>query len=243
MDTNSNEKSPAFWCVVPAAGIGSRMGLEFPKQYLKLHDKTILEHTLTRLLLIPGLRGIIVAIHAADSWWPELSIAGDSRIQVVHGGDERCDSVLNALEYLITVADTQDWVLVHDAARPCIALESINRLIESLNGNPVGGILGVPVSDTLKKVKMDLHIQETIDRRTLWQAQTPQMFRLGLLHTCLTTAISQQHAITDEASAVEFCGYSPLILEGRSDNIKITRPDDVALVQFILNQQTVNTGR
>lgn len=239
-DISPEDYSPVFWCVVPAAGIGSRMGLEFPKQYLKLHNKTILEYTLERLLSIPYLQGIIVPIHTNDTYWQQLPSAKNARIQSIFGGNERCDSVLAALEHLKNNANHNDWVLVHDAARPCVTLDSIEKLVQSLMGNTVGGILGVPISDTLKRVNDDLKIQSTVDRRTLWQAQTPQMFRFGLLYECLTRAISEQHPVTDEASAVEFCGHVPLMVEGRSDNIKMTRPNDLPLVQFILDQQIAN---
>lgn len=240
METFPHNYVPAYWCVVPAAGIGSRMGLEYPKQYLELHHKTILEHTLDRLLAIPQLSQVLVPLNAEDTRWSQLPLAKDPRIIRLPGGNERSHSVLNALEYLKGIADERDWVLVHDAARPCVTPESILNLIRALDENPVGGILGVPVSDTLKKITMGSKIQETIDRQTLWQAQTPQMFRLGLLHSCLTKALDEQCVITDESSAIEFCGYSPVMVEGRSDNIKITRPDDIALVEFILDQQISN---
>lgn len=237
METHSKNSTPSLWCVVPAAGVGSRMGLAFPKQYLKLNDKTILEHTLERLLSIPELSGLVVSISAADAYWPQLALAKNSHIHSVSGGKERCDSVLNSLDYLATFADEHDWVLVHDAARPCVTLESINGLIDSTRHHSVGGILGVPVSDTIKRVTAESNIRETVDRRNLWHAQTPQLFRLGLLRASLRQAMDENYSVTDEASAIEFCGHLPLIVEGRSDNIKITRPDDLALVQFILAQQ------
>lgn len=243
MDTSPKNYSPSFWCVVPAAGVGSRMGLDFPKQYLKLHNKTILEHTLERLLAIPQLQGIILSVNQADTYWPQLPLAKNPRIQFIFGGKDRCDSVMNALNHLVTFADERDWVLVHDAARPCVTLDSILVLIKALAIHPVGGILGIPVSDTLKRVTSESIIEETIDRRALWQAQTPQMFRLGLLRSCLKAAIDAHHPVTDEASAMEFCGYTPLMVEGRSDNIKITRQDDVALVQFILDQQITSDNK
>jgi 2-C-methyl-D-erythritol 4-phosphate cytidylyltransferase len=240
MDTRPDDYSPAFWCVVPAAGKGSRMGLDFPKQYLKLRNKTILEYTLERLLTIPRLQGIILSLDPIDPYWPQLSLAGNKHIHSVDGGSERCDSVMSALNYLANIADNRDWVLVHDAARPCVTLTNILELITAVAGHPAGGILGIPVSDTLKSVSNESYIQGSVDRRSLWQAQTPQMFRVGLLRECLGKAIEQQHLVTDEASAIEFCGYQPLMVQGRSDNIKMTRPDDLALVQFILDQQSTS---
>lgn len=240
MDEHSNDDSPAFWCVVPAAGIGSRMGLDIPKQYLKLHGKTVLEHTLEKLLAVPLLQRVVLPIHAEDVYWSELQLSENSRIHSIQGGNERCHSVLAALAYLKTIASDDDWVLVHDAARPCITLDAILKLIGVLKVSQIGGILGVPVSDTLKMTYENTRIVETVDRRHLWQAQTPQMFRLGLLHSCLKRSIEEKYLVTDEASAVEYCNFQPLIVEGRSDNIKITRPDDLPLVEFILNQQMLH---
>lgn len=217
------------------------MGLDFPKQYLKLRNKTILEYTLERLLTIPQLQGIVLSLDPMDTYWPQVSLARNKRIYSVDGGSERCDSVMSALNYLTSIADDRDWVLVHDAARPCVTLPSILSLIDAVVGHPAGGILGIPVSDTLKSVNSECYIQSSVDRRSLWQAQTPQMFRLGLLRECLKKAIDQQHLVTDEASAIEFCGYQPLMVQGRSDNIKMTRPDDLALVQFILDQQSTDS--
>jgi 2-C-methyl-D-erythritol 4-phosphate cytidylyltransferase len=241
MDTRLDDYLPAFWCVVPAAGRGSRMGLEFPKQYLKLRNKTILEYTLDRLLTIPHLQGIVLSLDPMDTYWSQLSLAGDERIHSVDGGSERCDSVMSALNYLTSIADDRDWVLVHDAARPCVTLSSILSLTDAVVGHPVGGILGIPVSDTLKSVTGEYCIQGSVDRRSLWQAQTPQMFRLGLLRASLQKAIGEQHVVTDEASAMEFCGYQPIMVQGRRDKIKKTRPDDLALVQIILYQQSASS--
>jgi len=230
-----------FWALVPAAGIGSRMGAEIPKQYLRLHGKTILEHTLERLLQIPELAGVLVAINAADTHWPELPLANDARIQVVEGGDERRDSVLNGLRALEPQVDEQDWVLVHDAARPCVRLDNICAMCEQLEGHPVGGILGVPVADTLKRSQQTgdgtFEIEATVDRSALWRAQTPQMFRFGVLYPAIQQALAEGYAITDEASAVEHAGLAPLMVEGRSDNIKITRPEDLVLAEVILTAQ------
>lgn len=230
-----------FWVLVPAAGIGSRMGADIPKQYLRLHGKTILEHTLERLLQIPDLAGVVVAINAADTLWPELPIARDARIQTVDGGDERRDSVLNGLHSLAPRVDEQDWVLVHDAARPCVSLDNIRAMCQQLEQHPVGGILGVPVADTLKRTRQAgeaaWEIDVTVDRGRLWQAQTPQMFRFGVLYPALQQALAEGYAITDEASAVEHAGLAPLMVEGRTDNLKVTRPEDLALAELILAAQ------
>lgn len=226
-----------YWVVVPAAGMGARMGSEIPKQYLLLGSKTILEHTLERLLKLPLLAGVVVAVSKTDLLWPTLAISKHSLIHTAEGGTERANSVLNGLNYLNEKIQPDDWVLVHDAARPCVTLTNISVLCESMQNDDVGGILAVPVSDTLKYVSADNVIDNTVDRRCLWRAQTPQMFRYQLLRDCLIQTMARNENITDEASALELCGYTPKVVEGREDNIKITRPDDLLLAAFILQQQ------
>ncbi len=223
--------------VVPAAGVGSRMKADLPKQYLTLKGKTILEHTLERLLQLPGLSGIVLVVNPADQHWRTLPVASHPKVQVVEGGRERCDSVLNGLYALEEHLQPLDWVLVHDAARPCVDLRDIEALIDELQEHLVGGILGVPVSDTVKRLNDNYGIEETVDRRVLWQAQTPQMFRYGVLSKALREALHRGLEITDEASAVESAGYVPLMVEGRRDNIKITRPEDLPMAELILATQ------
>lgn len=235
--SNSNpSQTPAYWIVVPAAGVGARMGSTFPKQYLPLVGKTVIEHTLERLLALPNVAGIYLVLSSDDRHWDDLTLAQHERIRRIDGGNERCESVLNALEHLQKIASPDDWVLVHDAARPCVHELSIMKLIDEVKNHPVGGILGVPVSDTLKQVNNST-IQSTADRRFLWQAQTPQMFHIGLLHNCLRKALADGKVITDESSALECYGYQPLMVQGRSDNIKITHPDDLATAAIFLQQQ------
>jgi 2-C-methyl-D-erythritol 4-phosphate cytidylyltransferase len=238
MNSSDSCKAPAYWAVIPAAGIGTRMEANCPKQYLPLLDKTILEHTLERLLAIPVFQDIHMALANDDNFWPQLAIANNRRIICVNGGSERADSVLNCLHALADRAQDDDWVLVHDAARPCIRTQEVLKLIEIINNHPVGGILGVPVSDTLKRVSGIL-IDGTLDRSHLWQAQTPQMFRLGLLRDCLQRAKIEGKTVTDEASALEMYGYQPLMVLGRSDNIKITRPEDLGIAAMLMQQQKI----
>ena len=232
-----SDTSPRYWIIVPAAGVGSRMGAAIPKQYLTLSGKTILEHTLERLLCLPSVSGLLVAVSPTDNNWPQLPISSDPRITRVDGGAERSDSVLNALNTLAEQAHAEDWVLVHDAARPCITLSLIQTLCAELAEDPVGGILAVPVSDTIKRVDVNGTIIATMDRRELCQAQTPQLFRYGLLRASLASALASGQAITDEASALEANGHPHRVVEGRADNIKITRPEDLALAHTILQQQ------
>lgn len=221
-----------FWVVIPAAGVGSRMRADRPKQYLQLHDRTILEHTLDCFLDHPGLRGLVVSLATDDPWWPGLACASNTRIHRADGGIERADSVLNGLHALQDLgADEGDWVLVHDAARPNLCRDDLDRLLSELADDVVGGLLAVPVRDTLKRASPDGRVQETVDRSVIWQAYTPQMFRFGALREALAGALKASAVITDEASALEWAGQSPRLVEGRADNVKITRPEDLQWLQ------------
>ncbi|MDH0606305.1 2-C-methyl-D-erythritol 4-phosphate cytidylyltransferase, partial [Pseudomonas sp. GD03869] len=224
----SSRELPSFWVVIPAAGIGSRMRADRPKQYLALAGRTILEHTLHCFLDHPRLRGLVLSLAADDPWWPTLSCADDPRIQRAEGGAERADSVLAGLLQLIELgAQPDDWVLVHDAARPNLARSDLDLLLQELADDPVGGLLAVPARDTLKRAGADGRVAETVDRSLIWQAYTPQMFRLAALHRALADALVADVAVTDEASALEWAGLAPKLVEGRADNLKITRPEDL----------------
>jgi 2-C-methyl-D-erythritol 4-phosphate cytidylyltransferase len=228
-------ESTKIWGIVPAAGVGKRMQSDRPKQYLDLAGKTVIEQTLLRLLLADVFTAVAVAISAEDPYWPELEISKHPAILSAPGGIERADSVLSALRALRSQASNSDWVLVHDAARPCITGSDIHRLIHLLQNDPVGGLLALSSHDTLKKVQAN-SIVATLDRTHIWRALTPQMFRYGMLTSALEAAEGNP-AVTDEASALELQGLHPKIVEGRPDNIKITRPEDLALAQFYLEQQ------
>ena len=225
-----------FWGIVPAAGVGKRMNADRPKQYLLLNDEqTVLEHTLTRLIETAVFEKIVVAISDGDPYWDNLSISQHEKIIRAEGGKERADSVLNALAAIESQADLHDWVLVHDAARPCITSQDIEKLIAELRGDEVGGILALSSHDTLKDVD-GKQIINTLNRNRVWRALTPQMFRYGALKSALELTQGNVE-ITDEASALEAQGLSPKIVEAQADNIKITRPEDLALAQFYLEQQ------
>jgi len=227
--------SPRLWAVVPAAGSGRRFGGSTPKQYLKIYNQPIMLHSINRLFVLP-LSGCIIAISSDDQLAPTLDYQHPSRLHFVTGGTERMDSVLAGLDYLQDLAAPDDWVLVHDVARPCVAIESLHKLHETIVDDTVGGILAIPVRDTLKKAH-DGHITDTVSRDHLWQAQTPQMFRFDVLHKALSAAKQQNFQVTDEASAVELAGYSVKLVEGRMDNIKVTYRDDLALAEVILQVQ------
>jgi 2-C-methyl-D-erythritol 4-phosphate cytidylyltransferase len=226
---------PKYWAVVPAAGSGRRMASDIPKQYLPLRGGTVLEYTLNTLFSCEPIEGVVLALSSEDAYWPEIAPRfSDKNLVCVAGGEERCHSVLNAVHHLNSFADRQDWVLVHDAARPCVRVDDVSVLIETLAGDACGGILGVPVADTMKQIGADGRVEGTVDRQSLWHAQTPQMFRLGLLQSALEQAIAQGRLVTDEAAAMEMAGYRPCMVRGHADNLKITVPSDLALAEFYL---------
>ena len=224
-----------FHAVIPAAGAGSRMGVDIPKQYLTLAGQTVLEHSLDVLLACEQIATVVLVLSADDERWPEIMHRyKDSRVETVTGGAERCHSVLNGLEHLAGTAGVDDWVLVHDAARPCVRQQDIEMLMTRLEDHAVGGLLGVPVADTMKQVDSDSMILKTVERDGLWRALTPQMFRLGPLRDALQQAIASGVMVTDDASAMEMAGYRARMVEGQADNIKITRPADLQLAEFYL---------
>ncbi len=224
----------AAWAVIPAAGVGARMNADRPKQYLPLAGKTVIEHTLHRFIVHPRIAGVVVALDADDTYWASLDIATEIPLDTVTGGSERCHSVLNALIHLRDVIGEDAWVLVHDAARPCLTAPDLDNLFDALGNDPVGGLLATPVRDTIKRADCELSVDATIDRSRLWHALTPQMFRFGLLTRALQQSLADEFLVTDEASAVEHLGLKPWLVEGRADNIKITRPEDLALAEHYL---------
>jgi 2-C-methyl-D-erythritol 4-phosphate cytidylyltransferase len=221
-----------YWIIIPAAGIGKRMGTEIPKQYLKLGEQTVLEHTIQRFQNLPQIKGIVVCIAPDDLYFEKLAIS--KQVMITNGGKERCDSVLNGLKYLEQYAEENDWILVHDAARPCVRKSDIEKLMFELQNHEVGGLLAVPVRDTMKRAKNQC-VEMTINRENLWHALTPQMFRFKILKTALETTLEKQQIITDEAQAVEFLGLSPMLIEGHADNIKITHPNDLQLATLFIS--------
>ncbi|MDG1121648.1 MAG: 2-C-methyl-D-erythritol 4-phosphate cytidylyltransferase [Glaciecola sp.] len=235
----TNDVSP-ITVIVPAAGIGSRMAAATAKQYLTLGQKTVIAHTLELLVNHPRIASVIVALHPQDQQFPQLSIANHPKISCVNGGAERVDSVLNGLA---TLGENQ-WVMVHDAARPCLTHEDINKLLAtidelSVNGATVdGAILAKPAIDTMKQTELGSHtIGTTVDRETLWHALTPQLFNSQVLQDAIERAQQQNLTITDEASAMEHAGYHVKLVQGHASNIKITMPEDLALAEFYLTQQ------
>ncbi|MDU8923388.1 2-C-methyl-D-erythritol 4-phosphate cytidylyltransferase [Pasteurellaceae bacterium LIM206] len=217
--------------VVPAAGVGSRMRADRPKQYLTLLGKTVLEHTLNVLLNYSSIQQIILSVAEDDPYLPQLAIVNQPKIKLVRGGATRADSVLSGLR---AIERNDAWALVHDAARPCLRHEDLDRLLRIDDDN--GAILAIPAVDTVKRATTARQIRQTEDRSQLWLAQTPQFFRVDLLRRALTRALEKGLTVTDEASAMELAGFAPHLVAGRSDNLKVTRPEDLALAEFYLSR-------
>lgn len=225
-----------LYAVIPAAGIGARMKADRPKQYLELAGKTILEHTLEKLIAFPLLEKIVVAISPDDEYWPDIELKNHPKIESCEGGLERYDSVLNGLKHLTCLGVKGDnWVMVHDAARPCISHVDLKKLYQSANDQ--GSLLGLQVRDTMKRTDTNGQILSTVDRDNLWHALTPQLATLDTLSSAISKALDDEIKITDEASALEYAGLSPKMVAGDPSNIKVTRPDDLELAEaYLVNE-------
>ena len=230
-------KASDVWAVVPAAGAGRRFAGDRPKQYVALGAHPVIAHVIAKLAAVRGVAGIVVAVAPADPWWHEAAAGFRTPVATVDGGAERRDSVLNALDYLGTVAADDDLVMVHDAVRPCVEVGDIERVVAAARSEPSGAILAAPVSDTLKRCGPDRSIAGTVDRSRLWRAFTPQVFPLGRLRAALRSAIESGCAVTDEAQAMEHAGARPLLVEGSPGNIKITRVEDLAIAHAWLEAE------
>jgi 2-C-methyl-D-erythritol 4-phosphate cytidylyltransferase len=215
------------------------MGGDRPKQYLSLGGVPVLQRSLDALLAWGDLRAVVVALSAADTLWPTLPACSDSRVIAAEGGARRSDSVLAGLRRLGDRAAADDWVLVHDAARPCLRRDDLLKLVAALADDPVGGLLAVPVAETVKRADSRDRVVETVSRAGLWLAQTPQLFRYGMLCEALESASRAGVEITDEAAAIERMGHRPRLVPGSPGNIKITRPDDLPLAgQYLAMGET-----
>ncbi|UZW75628.1 2-C-methyl-D-erythritol 4-phosphate cytidylyltransferase [Alkalimarinus sediminis] len=211
------------------------MKADRPKQYLPLLNKTVIEQTLDRLLSYPLFDRLLVGLSPEDQYWDTLPVSHHKQISRYDGGNERVDTVLNGLYAIADKAQPQDWVLVHDVARPCVTTDDIARMINALDDSSVGGILGVPVADTVKRV-VDGGIVDTVDRSSLWRAYTPQMFRYQTLLSALEEGLQNGVTITDEASAIEAHGLVPQMIQGSAENIKITQPGDLEMAEIYLSR-------
>jgi 2-C-methyl-D-erythritol 4-phosphate cytidylyltransferase len=224
------------FAIVPAAGRGERFDAARPKQYVELLGRPVLSWTLRALLAEPSISVVVVALSAGDRRFARLPEARDPRVRICTGGARRELSVASALAALDGEARDEDWVLVHDAARPCLQRSDLRALIDGVGDDPVGGLLALPVGDTLKAADGDQRCARTVPREGLWRALTPQMFRYGVLRRALRLSIDRERTVTDEASAVEALGLRPRLVTGRADNIKITIPGDRGLAAAILGR-------
>ncbi len=222
-----------FWFVIAAAGASTRFGGTVPKPYLKIAGKSLLEHSLRALSGVPGIAGGVVVLAPGDRRFQRLPKALRRRVVTTTGGPTRAMSVLNGLNALITAAEG-DWVLVHDAARPCLPRNDIDALLAECRGDPVGGLLALPIADTVKQADDEGRCARTLPRERLWRAQTPQMFRHGRLVRALSQALGEGFDATDEAAAIEGLGLKPRLVEGSPLNIKLTQPADLVFAQAAL---------
>ncbi len=225
------------WAVVPAAGRGTRFGGVVPKQYLLADGEPLLAHTLQALLSHPGVAGVMVAIAENDADWPGWSSFADKPVLTCVGGATRAASVLAGLQALPESVRADDFVLVHDAARPNLDAVDLSRLLEVGRADPVGAILAAPVRDTLKRAGDDGGIDRTEPRERLWRALTPQLFRRHQLTRALLDAAQAGVDVTDEAMAMERLGVRPLLVEGAESNFKVTTPADLARFEFELSRR------
>ena len=223
-----------IWAVIPAAGVGKRFSSDIPKQYLPLSGIPVLLHSINKLLKFGGFEEILVALNPADTFWQKLNFT-HPKVKTIHGGFERCNSVNNALEDLSDRAENADWVLVHDAVRPCISDSDLKKITDIVHDEDVGGLLASPILDTIKEVGENLDVQKTIPREKLWSAMTPQIFRYELLKQALEAALVAGRSVTDEASAIESIGLTPRIVQGDKTNIKVTHSTDMVLAESIIN--------
>ncbi|MEN9916285.1 MAG: 2-C-methyl-D-erythritol 4-phosphate cytidylyltransferase [Pseudomonadota bacterium] len=228
------KNSTNYFAVVPAAGVGNRMQIDFPKQYISINGKKILEYTLATLLNYQKFKKCVVVINKEDRHWSTLKF-NSPHLLTVFGGEERCHSVFNGLLALKSFAKKNDWILVHDAARPLLHQNDIDKLIMQLDNHSVGGLLGHPIKNTVKYFNNQR--LETLERKKLWAAVTPQMFRYHWLFNALDSAIQKNQFTTDEASAIELFGQQPKMVEGRTDNIKVTDKEDLNLLDYYLSHR------
>ena len=236
--SNLFPNNPEFklWAIIPAAGSGSRFSKTELKQYQILQGQTVLEHTIKRINALP-LEGYVLALGEQDSFAQTLAFAEPEKAHFCVGGRERVHSVYHALTYLSQIASENDWVFVHDAARPCVSVDCLQALVNTALSTQHSAILAIPVRDTLQLVDDHAQIEKSVSREALWHAQTPQIARLGQLKSAIEQAIVAGVSITDEASALEYIGEHVAVVMGRSDNIKITYPDDLVLADLILQSQ------
>jgi 2-C-methyl-D-erythritol 4-phosphate cytidylyltransferase len=228
-----------IWAIIPASGIGQRMQSELPKQYLPFVNKTIIEHTLDRLLSHPEISGAVLVLNSEDKHWANLHYQSQSKKPLIlaQGGLMRHHSVFNGLEKLCLDVNQDCYALVHDAVRPLVSINDLNRLIEAARLHSGGALLGAPITDTIKQLNIDGSVNQTISRIGLWRAFTPQIFKAGLLMVALKFVMENKLEVTDDASAIEAIGQTPKVVLGSTENIKITLPEDLILARQVWKHQ------
>lgn len=224
----------SFTAIVPAAGLGTRLGDARPKQYLDLHGRPMIHHALAALARVPRISRIFAVLSPGDQHWDQFDWRElDGRLHVLRcGGTQRGETVLNALDHLAATLAPHDWVLVHDAARPCLQSELVEQFLDELEHDPIGGLLALPVADTLKEGDAGQRVTRTVPREGLWRAQTPQMFRHGMLRE----AMRRLPGATDEAQAIEALGHQARLVVGDSANLKVTYASDLKLADILLQR-------
>jgi len=224
-----------FHVIIPAAGVGNRMANVLPKQYIALGGKPMISHSIQVFFNHPRIAAIHVALNPEDDFWRSLTLQPESRLHLHYtGGKTRAETVLNTLHAIASKLHDDDWVLVHDAARPGLTHKLLDQLINHLENDAVGGLLALPVADTLKQSAADNQVKQTIARANLWQAQTPQMFRYGTLKNALSQF---KDSVTDEAEAIEALGLSPKLVQGELRNLKVTYPQDLILLEALFSKE------
>ena len=249
----SPTSSAKYFAILPAAGVGQRMGATIPKSYLEIQGHSIFSITLAKMLATQEITSVVVLVNSAETHWQASPLSRHPRVQIAQGGASRFESVLNGLAQLASIAGDADWVMVHDMARPCVPLADIRRLISELASAEVGGLLASPVRATLKRAtstgpdatvdSLSPTVAKTVSRERLWAALTPQLFRYGALKKAFEAAQSASAEITDESSAIERMGWQSQLIQGSAENIKITYPEDLALAELILTHQLNTTDR
>jgi 2-C-methyl-D-erythritol 4-phosphate cytidylyltransferase len=232
-----------YFLVMPAAGSGRRFSASIPKQYATLGATTVIEHSLARFESDPDCAGIVVVTASDDATWPAIAARRPRLVDSAPGGAERAQSVRAGLHALASRVRDDEWVMVHDAARPCLTTADLARLKTEAGAHDIGGLLAIPLADTLKRARRTDDVPAvdvTLDREDLWRAATPQLFRFGALVRALDAALAQRRFPTDEAQALEWAGHRPRLVPGRADNIKVTTADDLALAAAILSAREVS---
>ncbi|MCZ6883293.1 MAG: 2-C-methyl-D-erythritol 4-phosphate cytidylyltransferase [Gammaproteobacteria bacterium] len=232
-----SSKTGPVWAIVPASGVGHRMQGQKPKQYLPLDGKTIIEHTLDRLLSFDGIDGVVLVLRPDDRDWQTINYQSEKPLITTSGGELRQHSVFNGLLKLLEQKFDDPYAMVHDAVRPLVCHADLRKLIEAAIDHSAGALLALPITDTLKHQDQDSNIDRTVSRAGLWRAFTPQLFKAKLLHRALEQVIKNDCEVTDDASAIESLGLRPRLVECNAENIKITWPEDLSLATQILRRQ------